>query len=109
VASQTQQIWFSRSKQEAVISDPDLTQKQREIHAWTTSRVTAVFQRLEQLPGARPGVYVPGLARVMDSFFWSLLAQAVRMPKVELNRWIDSATHLIYHAMFVDAAGKRSA
>src|SRR5580704_17930646 len=97
-----------RAWQEAVLSDPDMTQKQQEVHVWTTSRVTAVFRRLQQLPGARPGVDVAGLARVMDSFFWSLLAQAVRMPEVELNRWIDSATHLIYHAMFVDAAGKRS-
>ena len=97
-----------RAWQEAVLSDPDLARKQEEIHAWTTTRVTTVFQLLQQLPGARPGVDVPGLARVMDSFFWSLLAQAVRLPKVELNRWIDSATHLIYHAMFVDAAGERS-
>jgi AcrR family transcriptional regulator len=97
-----------RAWEEAVLSDPDLARKQREIHAWTTSRVTVVFQRLQQLPGARSGVDVPGLARVMDSFFWSLLAQAVRMPEVELNGWIDSATHLIYHAMFVDASGKRS-
>jgi hypothetical protein len=40
--------------------------------------------------------------RAMDIFFWSLLAQAVRLPEVELNRWIDSATHLIYHAIFAD-------
>ena len=40
--------------------------------------------------------------RAMDSFFWSLLARAAVMRKAELNQWIDSATHLIYHAMFVD-------
>jgi len=97
-----------RAWQEAVLSDPELARKQLKIHAWTTARVTTVFQFLQQLPGARPEVDIPGLARVMDSFFWSLLAQAVRMPEVELNGWIDSATHLIYHAMFVDAAGKRS-
>ena len=91
-----------RAWQEAVLSDPDLARKQREIHAWTTARVTAVFQRLQQLPGARRGVDIPGLARVMDSFFWSLLAQALRMPKAELSRQIDSATHLIYHAIFID-------
>jgi hypothetical protein len=44
----------------------------------------------------------------MDSFFWSLLAQAVRLPTVELNQWIDAATHLIYHAMFTDPLRKRS-
>jgi AcrR family transcriptional regulator len=97
-----------RAWQEAVLSDPELARKQVEIHAWTTSRVTTVFQLLQQLPGARAGVDVPGLARVMDSFFWNLLGQAVLMPAVELNRWIDSATHLIYHAIFLDAAGKRS-
>ena len=95
-----------RAWQEAVLSDPDLAQKQEEIHAWTTTRVMTVLQFLQQLPGARPGVDIPGLARVMDSFFWSLLAQAVRLRRVELNQWIDSATHLIYHAMFTDPPKK---
>jgi AcrR family transcriptional regulator len=97
-----------RAWQEAVLSDPDLARKQREIHAWTTARVTAVFQRLQQLPGARRGVDIPGLARVMDSFFWSLLVQALRMPKAELSRQIDSATHLIYHAIFIEVSRERS-
>jgi AcrR family transcriptional regulator len=96
-----------RAWQEAVLSDSELGRKQAQIHAWTTTRVTTAFQLLQNLPGARPGVDVPGLARVMDSFFWSLLAQAVRMPAVELNQWIDSATHLIYHAMFFDPPKSR--
>lgn len=95
-----------RAWQEAVLSDPGLARKHQEIHDWTTARVRNVFQLLQQLPGARAGVDVAGLARVMDSFFWSLLAQAVRMPEVELKQWIDSTTHLIYHAMFRDARGE---
>ena len=95
-----------RAWQEAVLSDPELARKQAQIHAWTTMRVTAVFQLLQRLPNARTGVDIPGLARVMDSFFWSLLAQAVRMPAAELNRWIDAATHLIYHAIFLDPPKK---
>jgi AcrR family transcriptional regulator len=91
-----------RAWQEAVLSDPDLSRKQQEIHAWTTARVKGVFRVLQQLPGARPGVDITGLASVMDSFFWSLLAQASRMSKAELNRAIDSSTHLIYHALFTD-------
>jgi len=91
-----------RAWQEAVLSDPGLARKQEEINAWTTARVTAVFQLLQQLPGARPGVDIPALARVMDTFFWSLLAHALLLPEVELNQWIDSATHLIYHALFTD-------
>jgi AcrR family transcriptional regulator len=92
-----------RAWQEAVLSDPDLTRRQEEIHVWTTARVAAVFQFLQQMPGSRKGVDVPGLARAMDTFFWTILAQAVRMPKPELDQWIDSATHLIYHALFTDA------
>jgi hypothetical protein len=38
----------------------------------------------------------------MDTSFWRLLAQALRLARVELNRQIDSATHLIYHALFMD-------
>jgi len=93
-----------RAWQEAALSDPELAQKQREIHAWTTARVTAVFKLLQQLPGGRPGVDIAALARVMDSFFWNLLAQALRLSKTELNQWIDAATHLIYHALFTDPA-----
>jgi AcrR family transcriptional regulator len=98
-----------RAWQEAALSDADLARKQEEIHAWTTTRVMAVFQFLGQLPGARRGVDIPGLARAMDSFFWSLLARAVHMQKAELNQWIDSATHLIYHAMFVDPSSEGEA
>ena len=35
-------------------------------------RVTALFTLLRQLPGARSGVDVPALARVMDGFFEDL-------------------------------------
>ena len=66
-------------------------------------RVAAVFEKLVQLPGARKGLDLPGLARGMDALFWSLLGQAVRMPNPELERWVESCTHLIYHALFTDA------
>ena len=96
-----------RAWQEAALSDPDLAREQRRIQAWTTTRVMTVFQRLQQLPGARQGVDIPGLARAMDSFFWSLLAQAAQFSEVDLNQRIDSATHLIYHALFTDTVKKR--
>jgi AcrR family transcriptional regulator len=91
-----------RAWQEAVLSEADLARKQLKIHRWTTNRIATVFQTLQRLPGARRGVDIDGLAHVMDSFFWGLLAQAAHMPELELNQWIDSATHLIYHAMFTD-------
>ena len=95
-----------RAWQEAILSDSQLAQKQAEIHSWTVSRTLAVFQLLQRMPGARTEVDLPGLARAIDSLFWNLLAQAVHLPKVELDRWIDSSTHLIYHALFRDAADK---
>jgi AcrR family transcriptional regulator len=93
-----------RAWQEAALTDAGLARKQKQIHAWTTARVTAVFEMLAELPGARKGLDLRGLARAMDSLFWSMLAQAVRMPKAELDRWVTSSTHLIYHALFKDAA-----
>src|SRR5271155_4508498 len=96
-----------RAWQEAALSDAGLVKKQKEIHKWTTSRVLRVFQFLQSRPGAREKVDVLGLARAMDTFFWSLLAQAGQLRRAELDQWIDSATHLIYHAMFTDSPSKR--
>jgi AcrR family transcriptional regulator len=98
-----------RAWQEAVLSDRDLVRKQEEIRAWTTARVEGFFRFLQQLPGARAGVDVAGLARVMDGFFWTLLSEAVQLPRVELNQRVDAATHLIYHAMFADPPEKQRA
>jgi AcrR family transcriptional regulator len=95
-----------RAWREAVITDPDLAQKETEIRAWTTARVFTAFSLLQQLPGARRRVDIQALAQVMDAFFWNLLAQAVSLPEVQLNVWIDSATHLIYHALFADPVPK---
>jgi len=91
-----------RAWQEAALSDPGLARKQQQIHAWTTARIRKVFELLHHHPNARPDVDIPSLARVMDSFFWGLLAQAGRMKKAELNRWIHSSANLIYHAIIKD-------
>ena len=88
-----------RAWEEAALSDSGLARQQQKIHAWTTGRVANVLRLLGQLPGARTGVDIPGLARVLDSMFWSLLAQALQLPKSEIDQWLDAATHLIYHAM----------
>lgn len=91
-----------RAWKEAIGSDPELARKQERIQAWTTGRLTMAFTAFQKFPGARRGVDIAGLARAMDSFFWNLLGQAAGLSEVELNRWIDAATHLIYHALFVD-------
>lgn len=96
-----------RAWQEAVLADRDLQRKQRKIRAWTTNRVLAVFRQLQRLPRARREVDLPALARIMDSFFWGLLGQALTMRQSELTQWIDSATHLIFHALFTDDPQER--
>ncbi|HEY6972305.1 MAG TPA: helix-turn-helix domain-containing protein [Candidatus Angelobacter sp.] len=93
-----------RAWREAVLADPALARKQRQIHAWTASRVETLFTLLQQTPGARSNVDISALAKVMDSFFWGLLGQAAGMRKAELKQWIDAATHLIYHALFEDVS-----
>jgi len=95
-----------RAWQEAVLSDPGLALKQEEILAWTTARVTRYFQFLQQLPGARQSIDAAGLARVMNSFFWTLLSQASRLSKVQLNQQVEASAHLIFHALFADSQQK---
>jgi AcrR family transcriptional regulator len=93
-----------RAWQEAALADPDLARKQRAIHAWTSGRVAGVLEWLHHQPGARRKVDIPSLARAMDLFFWSLLAQASRLSRAELDQWLDAATHLMYHAVCSDVA-----
>jgi AcrR family transcriptional regulator len=97
-----------RAWREAVLFDSGLARKHRDIQAWTTARVEALFKLLQQRPGARYDLEIRTLARIMDSFFWNLLSEAAQMPKVELDRWIDSSAHLIYHALFTDPPSEGS-
>jgi AcrR family transcriptional regulator len=93
-----------RAWQEAILTDAELARKQRQINKWTTERVLRTFRFLQTLPGARPGADLEQLARVMDTFFWALLAEALRAPRTELDDWLDAATHLVFHALFLDRA-----
>jgi AcrR family transcriptional regulator len=96
-----------RAWQEAVLSDASLVARHRQIHAWTTHRIVNALRRMQRIRGARRGVDVPGLARVLDTLFWSFLAQAVHLPKAEVRRWVDAASHIVYHAMFDDPSQRR--
>lgn len=91
-----------RAWQEASLTDRELAAKDRQIREWTTARVTQFLTMLGSLPGARQGVDLEALALAIDALLWSLVAQAAAGRKAELTRWVDSATHLIHHAMFRD-------
>ena len=88
-----------RAWREAALSDPELAGKQRRIHEWTVARISGLLTRLGQLPGARRGVDIQGLAAVLDSMFWDFLARASRMPPAGRARWLAAIVHLIYHAI----------
>jgi AcrR family transcriptional regulator len=102
MAGDLQYVGAYRAWHEAALTDADLAHKEAEIHAWTTARLLSVLHFLEKLPHARPGADRPGLATVLDGLFWSLLVQASRASDLERERWIDAATHLMYHALFTD-------
>ncbi len=91
-----------RAWREAILLDPSLVPRQEQIENWTRARVAGVFTLLLRLPGARPDVNVPVLARLMDRFFWDLLGQAVSLPHAALAPILDSTTDLLYHALFLD-------
>jgi AcrR family transcriptional regulator len=93
-----------RAWQEAVLSDSELAQKQLKIRAWTTTRVLALFEYLQRLPGARRETDLATIAELMDAFFWSLLAQAPVIRLAALQRQLDTVGEVIYHALFTDRA-----
>jgi AcrR family transcriptional regulator len=91
-----------RAWSEAVRADAGLEALDHRIRAWTTGRVRAVFEGLQRARGARPGVDAAALARTMDVFFWNQLSRAATLSRKQLREFVDSATHLIYHALFLD-------
>jgi AcrR family transcriptional regulator len=93
-----------RAWQEAILSDADLAKKNAALHAWTRQRVVRVLTVLATARHARAAIDLQGLADILDGLFWSLMAAALQMPARERNRRLETATHLIYHAMFVDSA-----
>ncbi len=93
-----------RAWQEAASSDRTLAADSRRIHAWTTARVAQVFRTLRRHPRARKRVDVQAIAALMDTVFWSLLAQQLDAPPAVRNRSLRAAAHLICHALFLDTA-----
>jgi hypothetical protein len=91
-----------RAWQEAVLSDPEMAATDAAVHRWTHQRVVDLFTALQRLPGARRDVDVETLGAVMDRFFWTLLAEALRTGSAELGRWVDTASEVTYHALFED-------
>ena len=96
-----------RAWREAALADSQMARSEMEIRRWTTQRVAALLTALQKWSGARQGVNVSALALAINNLCWSLLEQPAYLTREGLNAQIDAATHLIYHAIFLDAAGEK--
>jgi AcrR family transcriptional regulator len=95
-----------RAWREAALYDPALAQSEMEIRQWTTQRIATLLMRLQQWPGARPGVNIPAMAQVIDTMCWSLLERHPDVSPDQLHAVADAALDMIYHAMFLDSANE---
>lgn len=91
-----------RAWQEAVRSDVELAQLEKEIEAWTNARVLGVFQLLHKHPCARRSADVPAFARMMNRHFWSLLARGARLSPREFAHEVQLSADVIYNYLFSD-------
>lgn len=91
-----------RAWQEAVRSEPELAQLEKEIETWTNDRVLGVFQLLHKHPRARRGADVPAFARMMNRHFWSLLARGSLLSPRQFAHEVQLSADVIYHCLFRD-------
>jgi AcrR family transcriptional regulator len=91
-----------RAWQEAVRADAELADLEKEIEAWTNSRVLGVFELLSKHPLARPGADLPAFARMMNRHFWSLLARGARLSPREFADEVHLSADVIYNYLFSD-------
>jgi AcrR family transcriptional regulator len=89
-----------RAWREAIATDRLLARRNRDIEAWTTGRLTMAFLALGGLPGARRDVEASALARVIDRWFWDLLARPIE----PMDQTLDLVSDVLYHALFCDNA-----
>ncbi|HEU5370148.1 MAG TPA: TetR/AcrR family transcriptional regulator [Ktedonobacterales bacterium] len=89
-----------RAWREAAVRDRELQTLYQQIETWVVQQITLLFQALLHLPGARPNVDSATLA-------WEIALLLLRLSETPLpdpNPIVASLTHLIYHALFTDAA-----
>lgn len=96
-----------RAWREAVTHDVALRELNARVEAWTTGLLVLILNALAALPGARPDVDVPFLARVVNILFWRLAEEPLHDPEA-IARVTDGLTTLIVHALIADAADEPS-
>ncbi len=84
-----------RAWQEATLTDPELGRMGAAIESWTETRLVGVLLTLRRGARGRARVDLRSFARMMDRYFWSLLARASTMSRRELDREIRMAADAI--------------
>jgi TetR/AcrR family transcriptional repressor of mexJK operon len=104
-AFRVDRVYFGvvRTWQEAVRSDTELAQLEKEIEAWTNARVLTVFKLISKHPRARPGTDLSAFARMMNRHFWSLLARGSRLSSREFTHEVQLSADVIYNYLFSDS------
>lgn len=90
-----------RAWREVVAHDAALHELNARVEAWTTGQLVLILGALAALPGARPDLDLPVLARIVNTIFWRLAEEPLHDP-VEVTRLTEALTGLIVHAIFAD-------
>lgn len=86
---------------EACARDRELRMLNAQIEVWSAGVLGQMLGTLSSLPGARQNTDLSTLAWTLSLLFWRLAELPLTQPE-RVNAVVDSLTHLIYHALFLD-------
>jgi AcrR family transcriptional regulator len=92
-----------RAWREAALRDPALHALNIAIEQWTAHWLEQLLSGLLTLPGARADVDIAMLSTVLCHLFWRI-AETPQHDPAQIERVVQSMTHLIAHALFADDA-----
>jgi AcrR family transcriptional regulator len=98
-----------RAWQEAVLTDSSLSSLDADILRWTERNIRTLLQHLLGCPNTRGDRDVEGVATVIATSVWTLLARSSAMPQEEFDRQIGTISDMLYHYVFRDRITSRAA
>jgi AcrR family transcriptional regulator len=91
-----------RAWHEACLSDAQLAEQDAGMRQWMSTRIMDVLHLLHQLPRARADVDLDGLGAIVQTLYWHGRGLLGGNFGIERDRWVEAATYMTYHAMFLD-------
>jgi AcrR family transcriptional regulator len=102
VAIDAESVGAVRAWHEACLSDAELGEQDARMRAWTFTRIMTVLDLLHRLPMARTDVDLDGLGAIVQTLYWHGRGRSASETEIERDRWVDAATYMTYHALFLD-------